>query len=415
MRKEQLEYACSRFGTPLYIFDLDILKIQTERIREKLGDGISLCYAMKANPFLTAEMAKYVDRIEVCSMGEFRICRELKIPPEKLFISGVLKKKSDLLEILEYCRGRCVYTAESVRQFQYLLEWSDANAEMIRLYPRLTSGNQFGMDEDTLRNVIQIASISPYVEIEGIHYFSGTQKKKPEQHRKELKYLDEFFERLQQEQQFTVRNLEYGPGTAVPYFKDRNPDTFTDEGLTALGDCIREMSWNGKVTVELGRALAALCGFYLTEIRDVKQNGDTGYCIVDGGSHQLNYDGQIKGMYEPYIKILPEGMPGQEKSWTICGSLCTVNDVLCRGARLSGVKTGKVLVFERTGAYSCMEGMALFLSHELPGVVSYDTRNGWRQLREQIETYQMNMPGQYEESGEKLRVSGTGYQNYEIV
>ena len=62
-----------------------------------------------------------------------------------------------------------------------------------------------------------------------------------------------------------------------------------------------------------------------------------------------------------------------------------------------------------------MEGMALFLSHELPGVVSYDTRNGWRQLREQIETYQMNMPGQYEESGEKLRVSGTGYQNYEIV
>ena len=118
MRTEQLEYACSKFGTPLYIFDLDILRVQTERIREKLGEGIGLCYAMKANPFLTAEMAEYVDRIEVCSMGEFRICRDLKIPPEKLFISGVLKKKKDLMEILDYCGGRCAYTVESVRQFQ---------------------------------------------------------------------------------------------------------------------------------------------------------------------------------------------------------------------------------------------------------------------------------------------------------
>ncbi|HIY62897.1 MAG TPA: alanine racemase [Candidatus Mediterraneibacter stercoripullorum] len=392
MRTEQLEYACSKFGTPLYIFDLDILRVQTERIREKLGEGIGLCYAMKANPFLTAEMAEYVDRIEVCSMGEFRICRDLKIPPEKLFISGVLKKKKDLMEILEYCGGRCAYTVESVRQFQYLLEWSDRKAQRLRLYPRLTSGNQFGMDEETIQNIIRIVGISPYLEVEGIHFFSGTQKKNVDKHRKELKELDGFFDKLHRELQFDVRNLEYGPGTAVPYFRGKEPETFTDDGLHALGDAIRDMKWTGQVTIELGRALAALCGYYLTEIRDVKQNGETGYCIVDGGSHQLNYDGQIKGMYEPYIKILPEGMPGKEKNWTVCGSLCTVNDVLCRGARLSGVKTGKVLVFERAGAYSCMEGMALFLSHELPGIVSYDDKNGWKQLRSQMETYRLNMP-----------------------
>ena len=43
MRKEQLEYGISRYGTPLYIFDLDILKEQTERIRKGLGRETGLC------------------------------------------------------------------------------------------------------------------------------------------------------------------------------------------------------------------------------------------------------------------------------------------------------------------------------------------------------------------------------------
>ena len=38
-------------------------------------------------------MAAMTDRIEVCSMGEFRICQEAQIPVQKLVISGVLKKK----------------------------------------------------------------------------------------------------------------------------------------------------------------------------------------------------------------------------------------------------------------------------------------------------------------------------------
>ena len=61
----------------LYTFDLDLLKKQADRIKNALGEEIGLCYAMKANPFLTEVMAGCTDRIEVCSMGEFLICREL--------------------------------------------------------------------------------------------------------------------------------------------------------------------------------------------------------------------------------------------------------------------------------------------------------------------------------------------------
>ena len=107
MKKEQLEYAAARYGTPLYIFNMDILKKQAERLKQALGDETGLCYAMKANPFLTKDMAEYVDRIEVCSMGEFEICRRMEIPPEKLFISGVLKKKEDIYHILDTFGEKC--------------------------------------------------------------------------------------------------------------------------------------------------------------------------------------------------------------------------------------------------------------------------------------------------------------------
>ena len=40
MREELLQEAFRKYGTPLYVFDLDILKEQTERIRAGFGPEI---------------------------------------------------------------------------------------------------------------------------------------------------------------------------------------------------------------------------------------------------------------------------------------------------------------------------------------------------------------------------------------
>ena len=340
MREELLQEAFRKYGTPLYVFDLDILKEQTERIRAGFGPGISLCYAMKANPFLTGYMAQWADRIEVCSMGEFRICRRLQVPLEKLFISGVMKKRDDIREILSYCGNKCAYTVESPLHFQYFAEWSEEHPEdgVLRLYPRLTSGNQFGMDEDTVLEILKKAKELPGIEAEGIHYFSGTQKKNLKRHQKELAYLDEFLKKAAEEQ-IDVRCLEYGSGTAVPYFRDKTAETFEEAGLKGLQDAVKGLPKEVSV-----------------KVAEVSENKNT-----------------------------------EEKTWKVCGSLCTLNDVLCNEITLKGLEKGAILVFERTGAYSAMEGMALFLSHELPGVVLYSEEEGWIQARVQQETYKLNM------------------------
>lgn len=388
MEAEQWKKVIDAYDTPLYLFDLDVLRNGVNRFRDALGSDIGLCYAMKANPFLVRYMEEDTDRIEICSMGEFLICKELNVKPEKMLISGVMKKKEDLRNIVEYCGSASIYTVESRTQFQFLEELSREYNKEIHVYLRLSSGNQFGLDESAWIDLISAQDV--HIKIDGIHYFSGTQKKSVKVIQKELEYLDSFLEKVREQYGFEIEELEYGPGIAVPYFEGREEESFTDEGIREIAQRIHEMKWKGHITLEMGRALAAMCGFYLTKIEDIKQTEGMNYCIVDGGCHQMNYDGQIRGMYHPLLHVIPERDIENEKLWTVCGSLCTANDILCKNVMLQELKLGDVLVFERTGAYSMTEGMALFLSHELPNIVLYSEKENYRLVRNQVPTYQWN-------------------------
>lgn len=178
MDMECLEYGIVRYGTPLYILNIDEMRKNVQDFRRVFKDKAGLCFAMKANPFLVSQMEAVVDRIEVCSIGEFEICKAHRIPPEKVLVSGVLKKKEDIYQILDYYRGKCTYTVESLNQFYCFVDWCRVNNEVIHVYLRLTSGNQFGMDKEIIQNIIEVRKMCPFLKIQGIQYFTGTQKKK---------------------------------------------------------------------------------------------------------------------------------------------------------------------------------------------------------------------------------------------
>lgn len=385
---DHLEYCIMKYGTPSYLFDIDKMKETVGKFRKALGGKAGLCFAMKANPFLVGQMETQADRIEVCSMGEFRICKKQGIAPEKLLISGVLKKMEDVCEILDTYGGACTYTIESLDQYHSFTDWCGQKEKPVDVYLRLTSGNQFGMDGEAIYNIIKIRKMCPYLNIRGIHYFSGTQKKHAGKIKEELGCLDQFLREMEERTGFQLEQLEYGPGLSVPYF--RGQEDHRDADLNELVRAVEGMEWKGSVMLEMGRALAADCGYYLTSVKDIKQSNGRRYCIVDGGIHQLNYDGQIRGMYEPVFRVWPKSQAGEECQWTVCGSLCTVNDVLMQKAVIRNLKAGNVLIFERAGAYAMTEGMALFLSHELPAVLLYSKETGWKPVRDRIQTYHWN-------------------------
>ncbi|MEG1886570.1 MAG: alanine racemase [Oscillospiraceae bacterium] len=389
MNLKIVESAIEKFKTPSYIFDLDELKERVKFLNKHVGKRASLCFAMKANPFIVKALCECVDRFEVCSPGEFCICEKEQIPMEKLVVSGVYKEESDIERMMKNYDSIGVYTAESEQQFEQLRKYSDLYGRKIKVLLRLTSGNQFGMDESEIKKIIQNRTNYSYIEITGIQYFGGTQKTSVKRLSKELHYVDDFITSLAQELGFEAKELEFGPGFPVSYFqseKDMDEEAF----LSDFSDILAEIEFDGKITLEIGRSIAADCGVYLTRVVDMKTNKDQNYCIVDGGMHQICYYSQIMAMKVPHYCILPARDEGATVNWNICGALCTTNDILIKQLPICNLKKGDVLVFKNAGAYCMTEGISLFLSRDLPTIILYSKEHGLDCARDKMQTYKLN-------------------------
>ena len=392
MNTEKIRQAAGTFETPFYIFDTDALKDRVKNIREQLAGCADLCFAMKANPFLTNALSDVVDRFEICSPGEYHIYKKYQLPGNKIIYSGVYKDEETLSEALEDYTEEATYTIESEEHLRLIDQWTRNHGRTVNVLLRLTSGNQFGMDEELVCKIIGERENYPDIHIAGIHYFSGTQKHKLSKIQKELEKLDQFCLFLKEDFAFEVQQLEYGPGAGISYFPSDKNVLSTEEMVTGIREIIKNMQFSGTITLEMGRFLTAMCGSYFTAVKDIKCNKGENYVITDGGIHQLNYDGQLKGMYLPYLKQISGDVVHKVEPaagtipYTICGALCTVNDVICRQAPLHSPQKGDILIFERTGAYSVMEGMSLFLSRELPQVILYGEEDGFCVVRGHIKT-----------------------------
>ena len=430
-----------RVGTLFYLYDISELKNRVDMMRSH-QTGIGLCFAMKASPVLAKYAAPFVDRLEVCSPGEYEICIRDGVESNKILVSGVNKTCDSISRILTLGGAAGLFTIESPKHYEILEDAARRYAteknsdDPLRCYIRLTSGNQFGVDRATLETLAEKVIASPYLELVGIHYFSGTQKnlKKIE---KELTELTDYGAVLRQKygREFS---LEYGPGLGIDYFVSRDkskektedkiekksediPEEGSDIKLSYIGEdeLVGLMELVEKtgirnsfsdITFEYGRYIAATSGRYFTGVNDVKENDGNHYAILDGGIHQLTYYGSMVGMKVPYINLIPaqgksdeeksgegkpdegEGKPGEDKNQDYClaGSLCSVNDILVRRITFPRLDIGDTLCFNLTGAYCATEGIALFLSRDLPAIVVKDMDGNESIVRDHIEINSFN-------------------------
>lgn len=386
-----LRELATQIATPSYVFDIDAFHHRVALVKEAFGEKAGICFSIKANPFLLGYLPATFDKIEVCSPGELTICEKTGVDMSKIIFSGVNKTQADVDRAMD--DGVGVFTVESYLHLQQIDAAARKRGLCVPVLIRLTAGSQFGMDEKDVRHIIEHRTDYPGVSIIGLHYFSGTQKRKIALIEKELDYVLSFVQEVEQDYGFVLEHLEYGTGLAVDYFT-ADADALEQARLEAAAVKIREVSQKIRLTIEMGRFFAAPCGYYFTRVIDTKTNMDVNYAVVDGGLNQLKYDGQIQGMQIPVITHI--GAIGSQNTsaekWTLCGSLCTTADVLTKNAEFTGLSIGDILVFHRTGAYSVMEGMAVFLSREMPEVYVYSNASGLTKIRRMLYTDIFNTP-----------------------
>lgn len=402
--------------TPYYVFDTDEFAKRAAMIRAALdckgGRRIPLCFSIKANPFLLHRLPEGLDHVEVCSPGELEICIALGVKPESIIYSGVMKEKCDIERAVSYGAG--ILTCESIRHAalisEVMLECMPEGAHetgfvktKAQVILRLTSGNQFGMSLEDIEYIISHPDEFKGITVIGIHYYSGTQKSLRKIN-KDLEKIKSALAMLKDKYSFEPQLVEYGPGLCVEYFEDDWQEK-EKQSLDEAAEVLREFAVEYPLGIEMGRFLAASCGKYYTQVKDLKSTGDANYAILDGGIHHLNYFGQRMAMQVPPIRVYGgEGSENEEKpgveltqmpdaDYTLCGSLCTVADVLVREVKLKKLELGDVLEFGHCGAYSVTEAPALFLSRQLPAIYAYSKECGYECLREHIPAAEINLAG----------------------
>lgn len=402
--------------TPYYVFDTDEFAKRAAMIRAALdckgGRRIPLCFSIKANPFLLHRLPEGLDHVEVCSPGELEICIALGVKPESIIYSGVMKEKCDIERAVSYGAG--ILTCESIRHAtlisEVMLECMSEGAQEAGLVEkkakvilRLTSGNQFGMSLEDIEYIISHPDEFKGIAVMGIHYYSGTQKSLRKIN-KDLEKIKSALSVLKEKYGFEPQLVEYGPGLCVEYFEEDWQEK-EKQSLDEAAEVLREFAVEYPLGIEMGRFLAASCGKYYTQVKDLKSTGDANYAILDGGINHLNYFGQRMAMQVPPIKVYGgevsenEEKPGVELTqmpdadYTLCGSLCTVADVLVREVKLKKLEIGDILEFAHCGAYSVTEAPALFLSRQLPAIYAYSKGCGYECLREHIPAAEINLAG----------------------
>ena len=389
MTDAELLALAREYGTPLYVFDADAFRRRAAQVRAALGAGIRLCYSMKANPFLLRCLPREISMLEVCSPGELTVCENAGADLSSIVFSGVNKTADSIRRAMD--DRVAVFTAESPLHAERIEQEAAVRGIRVPVLLRLTSDNQFGMDEELILEICSRREERyPHIDFVGLHYFSGTLKKRPTLVGRELQKLEAAADRIRCETGLSMDRMEYGPGLWIDYFGEA-PEEAESALLAEVSELLRPFGERFDLTVEMGRFFAAPCGSYLTTVMDVKTNCGYHYAIVDGGLHQMNYDGQMKGTQVPDLRRLT-GEAGPEEDWCICGSLCTPNDVLVRRVSMPAPRLGDVLAFCRTGAYSINEGFALLLSRDAPAVIICSEGEGVRVAREHVRLDPLNTP-----------------------
>lgn len=376
--------------TAFYVFDIEKLKARIAHLQAALPPEVVLCYAVKANTFITKELIDTIHRFEVCSPGEAEICRAVGVPSENMVISGVYKTPEVMEAMVADPGFHPIYTVESLEQYELFRRLAQQYGRTLPLLLRLTNGSQFGINKGDIEAIVARRGETPEVDILGIQFFSGTQKTSLKKLKREVGKLDDLLTLLEEKYGFVARELEYGPGFPVSYFQSDELDEA--ELLSGFSELLHDMTHHPKITLELGRSIAASCGTYYTHIVDLKRNQEQNYALVDGGMHHLVYFGQHMAMKQPFFHVCgKEELPATDQ-WNVCGSLCSMNDVMTKQSPLPDLALGDVLAFENAGAYCMTEGISLFLSRDIPAVYLLLENGTAVQVRKAFDTATLNQP-----------------------
>lgn len=367
-----------------YVFDLDALAHHVRRMTEVLPSNVELFYAAKANPMpeILATLAPYIDGFEAASGGELTHLAQQK-HNKPLIFGGPGKLESELKSALQL-KVAAIH-AESLTELKHLIRLSKTLHCQAPIYLRmnidigeitlskLAMGGQptpFGLDNDELEHAITLIQQNPCLQLKGFHFHLMSHQLEVDKHLALMKCYFDAVKAWQEHYQLPPMAINLGGGMGINYTQPNQHFDWTNfcERLTEL--IHQEGMQDTPLRFECGRFITAACGYYATEVIDLKRNFGEYFAICRGGTHHFRTP-VAQSHNHPFVILNGNSQDfSQEKLTdqpvTFVGQLCTPKDVFSRQQTITQLKIGDYIVFTLAGAYSWNISHQHFLMHPAP-------------------------------------------------
>lgn len=381
-----------RFGTPFYVYDLDVMERQAKALRAVLPPVAEIAYAVKANPALAvvAHLGRMGLGADVASGGELELVRRAGIEPDRIVMTGPGKRDDELQAAVAL--GIRAVTVESTGELARLEAIAadagrvqpvmlraavseHARLERVRLVGDDGAG-KFGMDAADLLDAARLAEVSAHVRVLGLHAFGASNVLDAGALVDHVAATVRSARWLAMEGGITLRLIDAGGGLGIPY--EPHEESLD---LRSLGTGLAEVTggWpddpllaGARLLLEPGRFLVGAAGAYVARVVDRKTVDGSVVVILDGGVHHVLRPALVG--QEHRVRLLG-GRPdspgaGRVQPVTVAGPLCSGLDVFSQAAIMIPPEVGDLVSVLDVGAYGFTESMPLFLSHPIPAEVA---------------------------------------------
>jgi diaminopimelate decarboxylase len=356
-------------GTPLFVYDNNIVGAQIARFKGAMADGIALHYSVTANPYepLLEFLGRYVDGFRIVSLGELKRLQAAGLAGIPINFAGPGKLD---LELDAAVKAGATISVESEGEAARTIRAGENVGIQPKISVRVTPPfaiengqvsigsrpSPFGVDADRVPILVH-GLIQAGVDWRGLHMFAGAQcldaEALAEVHRVTVAHAGEIAGAIG----MPLPELNLGSGFDIACRPGESPLDI-DRVAVALNETlcnVPPLLATTRFTIELGRWLVGESGVYLTRVIDRSESCGHTFLTTDGGGHHLI--GATGGLGERGLVNFPIAIANRfdapaEEEVTVTGCLCTPFDVLGDKVALPRAKEGDLIAVFCAGAYS---------------------------------------------------------------
>jgi len=349
-------------ATPLYYYDVELLKQTLSAVKKAAPEEYHIHYALKANsnPKLLSLIKEAGFGADCVSGNEVKRAVELGFPSHDIVFAGV--GKSD--EEINYALANDIFcfNVESTAELSVINELAKAKNKTakvaLRINPNvdahthkyITTGleeNKFGINPYEFETVLALIKTLSNIQLIGLHFHIGSQITSLTPFKNLCSRVNDI-NKWFIEKGYLLPNINLGGGLGIDY-QDPEKGAIVDfEAYFAVFKQFLELKPGQAIHFELGRAIIAQCGSLISRVLYIKNGINTNFAILDAGMTELIRP----ALYQAYHKI--ENLSNKALAsikYDVVGPICESSDCFGKAILLPETKRGDLIAIRSAGAY----------------------------------------------------------------